>query len=106
MLCLSLILKLDSALHVQHIVAMKSAAVHSRIEPEIKEKAEGILHRLGLSPTEAIRMFYTQITLRNGLPFEVKIPNEETEEALRDSREGKNLERFDSAESLFESWNS
>ncbi len=84
---------------------MKTAAVHSRIQPEIKERAEEILQRLGLSPTEAIRMFYTQITLRNGLPFDVSIPNEETKKALEDSRNGRNLERFDSAEELFESWN-
>lgn len=85
---------------------MKSAAVHTRIEPEIKEKAEGILNRLGVSPTEAIRMFYTQITLRNGLPFEVNIPNSETEEALRESREGKNLEVFKSVDDLAKSWKS
>ncbi len=65
---------------------MKTAAVHSRIEPETKEMAEGILRKLGLSPTEAIRLFYTQITLRNGLPFTVSIPNEETVQALDDSR--------------------
>ncbi len=85
---------------------MKPAAVHTRIEPEIKEKAENILHRLGVSPTEAIRMFYTQIALRNGLPFELVIPNEETENALRDSREGRNIERFDSVDDLFNSWDS
>lgn len=83
---------------------MKTAAVHSRIEPEIKEKAETILHRLGVSPTEAIRLFYTQITLRNGLPFTVELPNQETEEALRDSRSGRNLERFDSVDDLVKSW--
>ncbi len=78
--------------------------IRSRIEPEIKEKAENILHRLGVSPTEAIRMFYTQIALRNGLPFAVEIPNEETEQALRDSRSGRNLERFDSVDDLVKSW--
>jgi len=83
---------------------MKTSAVHSRIEPEIKEKAESILHRLGVSPTEAIRMFYTQITLRNGLPFAVEIPNEETVEALTDSRTGRNLEAFDSVDDLVKSW--
>ncbi len=83
---------------------MKTAAIHSRIQPEIKEQAEGILQRLGLSPTEAIRMFYTQITLRNGLPFDVSIPNAETIKALEDSRNGSNLDRFDSPEELFESW--
>jgi DNA-damage-inducible protein J len=88
-----------------HVESMKTAAVHSRIQPDIKEKAENILHRLGLSPTEAIRMFYTQITLKNGLPFDVSIPNEETVQALENSRTGRNLERFDSVEGLFESWN-
>lgn len=85
---------------------MKTAAVHSRIQPEIKERAESILHRLGVSPTEAIRMFYTQIALRNGLPFEITIPNEETEKALKDSRSGKNLEKFKNVDELFVSWDS
>ena len=84
---------------------MEGAAVHSRIQPEIKEQAERILQRLGLSPTEAIRMFYTQIALRNGLPFDVAIPNVETIKVMDDSRNGHNLERFDSIENLFESWN-
>ena len=96
---------LDGVLRMQHIVIMKTAVVHSRIQPEIKEQAEGILQRLGLSPTEAIRMFYTQITLRNGLPFDVAIPNDVTIKALEESRNGRNLERFDSTEELFESWN-
>jgi DNA-damage-inducible protein J len=83
---------------------MKNAAVHSQIQPEIKEQAERILQRLGVSPTEAIRMFYTQITLRNGLPFDVSLPNDETIRALEDSRNGRSLERFDSTDQLFESW--
>ena len=91
-------------LHLQHNVGMKTAAIHSRIQPEIKEKAEGILNRLGLSPTEAIRLFYTQITLRNGLPFEVELPNEETAQALKESREGTKLTTHQSVEELFESW--
>jgi len=92
-------------LRKQHTPIMKTAAVHSRIQPEIKEQAEGILKRLGLSPTEAIRMFYTQIALRNGLPFDVSIPNTATIKALEDSRNGRNLEEFGSTKELFESWN-
>jgi addiction module RelB/DinJ family antitoxin len=38
--------------------AMKTSAVHARIEPQTKEKAEDILRSLGLTPTEAIRIFY------------------------------------------------
>jgi DNA-damage-inducible protein J len=95
----------EHVLRLQHVAGMKTAAVHSRIQPEIKEKAEAILHRLGLSPTEAIRMFYMQIALRNGLPVDGAIPNDETIKASEDSRNGRNLERFDSTEELFESWN-
>jgi DNA-damage-inducible protein J len=91
-------------LQMQHIVGMKTAAVHSRIQPEIKAQAESVLQRLGLSPTEAIRLFYTQIALRNGLPFEVELPNEETAQALKESREGTKLTTHKSVEDLFESW--
>ncbi len=90
---------------MQPIFIVKTAAIHSRIQLEIKEQAEGILQRLGLSPTEAIRMFYTQITLRNGLPFDVAIPNDVTITALEESRNSRQLERFNSTEELFESWN-
>jgi DNA-damage-inducible protein J len=95
---------LTCVVNATHSKGMKSAAIHSRIDPETKQKAEAILHRLGMSPTEAIRMFYTQITLRNGLPFTVEIPNEETERALEDSRSRRNLERFESADALIDSW--
>jgi DNA-damage-inducible protein J len=83
---------------------MKTAAVHSRIEPRIKKKAETILHRLGVSPTDAIRMFYNQITLRNGLPFPVEIPNATTRRALEDSRSGRGLTTHRNAKDLFASW--
>ena len=96
--------KLDHALQMPHIIAMKTAAVHSRIEPETKEMAEGILRKLGLSPTDAIRLFYTQITLRNGLPFPVSMPNQETVQALEDSKKNRDLSTYSTIDQLFESW--
>ena len=47
----------------------KTSSVRARIEPELKEKAERVFQDLGLSPTQAIRLFYKQVELRNGLPF-------------------------------------
>jgi len=91
-------------LQMQHVSSMKTAAIHSRISPDIKERAEAILNQLGLSPTEAIRMFYTQITLRNGLPFEVEIPTSATVTAIEDSRTGNKLRKYSSADELFKSW--
>ena len=82
----------------------KAAVIHARIEPKMKASAERVLQKLGLSPTEAIRIFYSQITLRQGLPFSVQIPNELTEQTLRKSRDGKEIEHFDSLDKMFASW--
>lgn len=53
----------------------KTANLYARIEPEIKEEAESILSALGIPASNAINMFYKQIILQRGLPFEVKIPS-------------------------------
>ena len=52
----------------------KSANLYARIEPDLKEQAENILTALGVPASNAITMFYKQIILQNGLPFEVKLP--------------------------------
>ncbi|MCC8058817.1 type II toxin-antitoxin system RelB/DinJ family antitoxin [Cloacibacillus sp.] len=56
-------------------MAAKSANLYARIEPDVKEQAEGILSALGIPASNAINMFYKQIILHRGLPFEVKIPS-------------------------------
>jgi len=56
-------------------MATKSANLYARIEPEVKEQAENILAALGIPASNAINMFYKQIILQRGLPFEVKIPS-------------------------------
>lgn len=80
----------------------KTAFIRARIEPSLKEHVEEILDKLGLTQTEAIKLFYKQIELAQGLPFEVKIPNKETKKAIKDSVESKNQEHFSSADHLFE----
>ncbi len=52
----------------------KSANLYARIEPDLKEQAETILSALGISASNAITMFYRQVVLQKGLPFEVKLP--------------------------------
>lgn len=82
----------------------KTSVVHARIEPRTKKKAEGVLRKLGMSPTEAIRLFYRQICLRGGLPFPILIPNELTRETLDKSEKGQGIQSFDSLDEMFESW--
>ena len=70
-------------------VMNKAATINARIEPNLKHQAEAILHNVGLSTAEAIRIFYTQICLNKGLPFEVKLPNAETLDAIHELESGK-----------------
>lgn len=51
----------------------KTANLYTRIDPELKEQAEHILNSLGLPPSSAITMFYKQVVLQQGLPFNVKL---------------------------------
>ena len=62
--------------------------IRARIDPVLKAQAETILGTLGLNASDAIRLFYTQITLTDGLPFPVKIPNAATRLALQDDDAG------------------
>ncbi len=81
----------------------KSAFIRARVEPELKEDVIDILQALGLSLTEAITLFFKLIKLNRGLPFEVKIPNEETLAAMEDARLERNLEEWDSVDAFLES---
>ena len=56
-------------------VMSKTANLYVRIEPDLKEQAEQILSALGIPASNAINMFYKQIILQKGLPFEVKLPS-------------------------------
>jgi DNA-damage-inducible protein J len=79
-----------------------TAMVHARIDSSLKTEAEKILAELGLNASDAIRMLYCQVALRKGLPFEVHIPNAETEEAIRDIEAGRDVVRYGSTAELLE----
>ena len=79
----------------------KTAVIQARIDPEVKSKAQEILDKLNISMSEAISVYLTQITLHNGIPFEIKIPNELTAETLMKSEEGKELHKVSNTQELF-----
>jgi DNA-damage-inducible protein J len=84
------------------IMTGKTAFIRARIEPSLKYNVEIILEQLGLNSTEAIRLFYRQIEIYKGLPFQIKIPNAQTRKAINDNIAGKNQKRFSNVEELFE----
>lgn len=79
----------------------KTAMIRARTEPYLKNKVEKIFQLLGLSSSEAINLFFRQVSLRQGLPFEVKIPNTATLKAIENVRKGKGLTKCKDANDMF-----
>src|SRR6185295_7549216 len=79
----------------------KSAMIRARMEPALKDRAEAMLEEIGLSATTAITLFYRQIVQRRGLPFDLSIPNAETQRAMQDTRSGRGVVKADSMDELF-----
>lgn len=76
--------------------------ITTRVDPDLKADAEKVLSKLGISTTEAINLFLSQVRLRRGLPFDVKIPNKTTLKAMKNAEEGRNLSSYDSLDKFFE----
>ena len=81
--------------------SVKTGMIRARIDPDLKVRAEAILGNLGLTASDAIRLFYTQITLNDGLPFPVKVPNAETIQAMKEADAGEGT-RYGSVAEMFE----
>ncbi len=83
-----------------------SAVIHARIDSSTKEATERVLNAIGLTPTEAIRLFYRQIAIRGEFPLELRVPNALTAETLSKADRGEELEEFASTDDLLASWES
>jgi DNA-damage-inducible protein J len=79
----------------------RSEIVNIRVRPELKKDVEHIFEQLGLTNSEAVRLFYKQVVHHNGLPFPVKIPNEATIAAMEEVASGK-TKRFSDSDEFFE----
>ena len=80
----------------------KSAMVRARLEPDLKDHAETVFHRLGLNATQAITMFYKQVELRDGLPFDVVVPSRTTKRTMDATDAGRNLVVCDNVDDMFD----
>jgi len=77
---------------------VKSSYVTARIEPKLKKEGERVLNKIGLSTTDAITIFFKQVAMRGGIPFDVRIPNKTTKTALRENP--KHSVRYKSVEEM------
>ena len=81
--------------------ALRTDTVRARIDPGRKRRAEAVLDKLGIAPSQAINMLYAQIELLKAMPFDLRIPNRKTREAMRDVREGR-VHKVKDADELFQ----
>lgn len=82
----------------------QSAVVHARIDQATKAATEKVLESLGMTPTEAIRLFYRQIAIRKSFPLELHVPNKLTALVLSKSDKNQDIETFENAADLYASW--
>jgi len=82
----------------------KSAVVHARIDSATKAATEKVLGTLGMTPTEAIRLFYRQIAIRQSFPLELHVPNKLTASVLAKGDKDQDIETFDTVVDLYASW--
>ena len=80
----------------------KTAMVRARIQPRLKDRAENVFHRLGLNATQAITIFYRQVELRDGLPFDVAIPTPTTTRTFEATDANRDLTVCKDAEDMFD----
>ena len=82
----------------------KSEFIRARVDESLKASTDALFSRLGLTMTDAITLFLKQCELRQGLPFEIRIPNVETQQALDEAHVGIGIISHDTAEDMFSSW--
>jgi DNA-damage-inducible protein J len=79
----------------------KTTTIRARVEPELKSEVDEILTALGLTASETIQLLYRQIRLRQGLPFDVRLPNELTARTLKSGRTGKGAKHFTTKKAFY-----
>jgi len=63
-----------------------NATVRARVDGQLKEEVEAILSQIGLSTSQAITLFLKRIKYEKGIPFELKVPNATTLQAMEEAK--------------------
>ena len=79
-----------------------TAMVHVRLDEGLKKEATVALEAMGLSVSDAVRVFLTRVVAEQQLPFALKVPNAETRAAMAEADEivAARRARFKDADSL------
>lgn len=81
----------------------QTSMLHIRVDDDTKEQATEALSAMGLSVSDAVRLFLRRVVIDQAFPLELKVPNAETLAAMQESRAmmTKHRARFATADELF-----
>ena len=79
----------------------KTSMITARVDPKLKRETEKVLKDLGLTTSQAITLFFNQVSLRKALPFAIAIPNTETAKAIEVALAGVVLYEAENVDTLF-----
>ena len=79
----------------------RTVTVRARMAPALKSDVEGLLDQLGVTTTEAITMFFSQIRLRKGIPFSIEVPNKITRQTFEATDRGEELHAYKNLDEMF-----
>ncbi len=82
------------------MTSAKAKVTPKHPDPEVVRKAEAVFAKMGMTPEEAIAIFYQQTSLRSSFPITELIPNEETQEVIRRAKAGEDLISVGSVDEL------
>lgn len=86
-----------------------TATVQAKMEPALKDKAEGYFERFGMDTSTAIRIFFSKVVETGKIPFSIGVEDEvldkeleqSLDEAKKDIKNNKNILRFNSNKDVF-----
>jgi DNA-damage-inducible protein J len=78
-------------IYIMEVPVNKTTTITIRMDPQVKKNAVAVLKSLGLTTTQAVTLFFTQVSLNKGIPFDVHIPNETTAKAIKNGLDGRGL---------------
>lgn len=66
-------------------MAASTSMLHIRIDDAIKTQASDTLAAMGLSMSEAVRLFLHRVVAEQAFPLELKVPNAQTRQAMAEA---------------------
>lgn len=76
------------------VTANEKTRTNVYLDTAMKKKAQEIFKQYGMGLSDAFNIFLSQAVMEKGIPFQIKIPNDETAKAIKDAREGKNMTKI------------